>query len=980
MPRKLEENTTRPNLHLKKRLELLEAVPDEWYAIDLSTFSSKKKLFDYQESALRNAIKGLYYFYGKYGGNKREFFEDVYRNILPESFSINERLVDLYQEGGFEVYGKELLSYQIINRMSFWMATGSGKTLVIVKLIELLSNLMKLGLIPQKDILFLTHRDDLIGQFRRHVEEFNEGRIPSEKLELYELKEYGRVKTNLYNPTGIPVFYYRADLFDTEQSEKRIDFRNYLNDGNWYLILDEAHKGDREESKRQAIFNILCKNGFRFDFSATFTEEIDFITCAYEFNLAEFVRRGYGKHIYVSGEALRSFSRKEDFSPEEKQKILLKIFILLTGLIKAREKVKDKVPYHKPLLLVLVNSVNTEDSDMELFFRELARIAEGEVQDSHFQRAKDELIQELETANFQFESVRLSREFLDLLREITFEDVLEGVFNSKSTGTVEVVQIPQNKQELLFKLKSGDRPFALMKIGDITQWLKEKLEGYEVVERFEDESVFARLNEDEDINILMGSRAFYEGWDSNRPNVIAFINIGKGEEAKKFVLQSIGRGVRIEPFKNVRRRLEILYGNSQVDGETYRQVRDLATPVESLFVFGTKANNLETILQTLRTQREEEENLGDLFEINPEVQGKLLLVPEYEESELMLIDSNRNYPYPDPLNPEDKELVREFLEMDDRVLVCMFDANPRVLAKLKRDLDTLVRVEPNARKIDIPEVVLSRLLRYFSKKFYQASSFRELDREEDIIHFRHIRISKSKLNSIREKIERVKAYRDAERLTEELFNKAKSGEITKEEFYREYSKLPNKEETTEGLIIRYLATHYYIPIVLTKQETIDYIMHVIKTESERKFINELLEKLDTNPHLFDCDWWLFSKIDETLDKVYIPYYSENSSGIGKFKPDFIFWFRKGCKYLILFLDPKGTEHAANYRKIDGYSKLFEENGEPKTFTYEEECGKMEVRVMLRFWNKDLRGVPDAYLIYYVADLDKLAEEVKRLLS
>ena len=707
-----------PNLRLKTILDTLEDVEEGWYAIDLSTFSSKKNLFDYQQSALRNAIKGLYYFYGKYGGHKREFFEDVYRNILPESFPIKERIVDLYQQGGFEVYEKGLPYYQIINRMSFWMATGSGKTLVIVKLIELLSNLMKLGLIPQKDILFLTHRDDLIGQFKRHVEEFNEGRMPSEKLELYELKEYGRVKTGLYNPTGIPVFYYRADLFDIEQRERRIDFRNYLNDGNWYLVLDEAHKGDREESKRQAIFNILCKNGFRFDFSATFTEEIDFITCAYEFNLAEFVRRGYGKHIYVSGEALRSFSRKEDFSPEEKQKILLKIFILLTGLIEAREKVKDRVPYHKPLLLVLVNSVNTEDSDMELFFRELARIAEGEVRDSGFQRAKDELIQELENANFQFESVRLSREFFDLLREITFEEVLESVFNSKSTGTIEVVQIPQNRQELLFKLKSGDRPFALMKIGDITQWLKEKLEGYEVVEKFEDEGIFAKLNEEEDINILMGSRAFYEGWDSNRPNVIAFINIGKGEEAKKFVLQSIGRGVRIEPFKNVRRRLEILYGNSQVDGETYEQVRDWATPVESLFVFGTKANNLETILQTLRTQREEEENLGDLFETNPEVQGKLLLVPEYEESELMLTDSDRNHRY--PLNPEDKELVREFLEMDDRVLVCMFDANPRVLAKLRRDFDALVRVEPNARKIGIPEVVLKKLLEYFSKKFYQA--------------------------------------------------------------------------------------------------------------------------------------------------------------------------------------------------------------------------------------------------------------------
>ncbi|MCI4463768.1 MAG: hypothetical protein JHC30_06330, partial [Caldisericum sp.] len=110
-----------------------------------------------------------------------------------------------------------------------------------------------------------------------------------------------------------------------------------------------------------------------------------------------------------------------------------------------------------------------------------------------------------------------------------------------------------------------------------------------------------------------------------------------------------------------------------------------------------------------------------------------------------------------------------------------------------------------------------------------------------------------------------------------------------------------------------------------------------------------------------------------MAKVYIPYYSGSSSRIAKFKPDFIFWFRKGCKYLILFLDPKGTEHAANYKKIDGYSRIFEENGEPKVFAYENECGKLEVRVILRFWNKRLDDVPDAYLSYYVADLDKLAE-------
>jgi hypothetical protein len=154
--------------------------------------------------------------------------------------------------------------------------------------------------------------------------------------------------------------------------------------------------------------------------------------------------------------------------------------------------------------------------------------------------------------------------------------------------------------------------------------------------------------------------------------------------------------------------LEILHKNSQIDKETYQQVKDWTTPIESLFVFGTKASNLETILQTLAEQTEEEETLGDLFEINPEVQGKLLLAPEYEESGLKL-----------GLHPEDKEIAREFLELDDRILVCMFDVHPKVLMNLRNNLDVLVHADHQQRKIGIPEAVLKRLFGYFSAKFYK---------------------------------------------------------------------------------------------------------------------------------------------------------------------------------------------------------------------------------------------------------------------
>ena len=48
----------------------------------------------------------------------------------------------------------------------------------------------------------------------------------------------------------------------------------------------------------------------------------------------------------------------------------------------------------------------------------------------------------------------------------------------------------------------------------------------------------------------MGSRSFYEGWDSNRPNIINFINI-ELRQKQNFILQSIGRGIRIEPIKTI---------------------------------------------------------------------------------------------------------------------------------------------------------------------------------------------------------------------------------------------------------------------------------------------------------------------------------------------------------------------------------------------------------------------------------------------
>jgi hypothetical protein len=71
----------------------------------------------------------------------------------------------------------------------------------------------------------------------------------------------------------------------------------------------------------------------------------------------------------------------------------LKSLILLTAICRAGQKLKAIHPalYHQPLLMVLVNSVNTKDSDLKLFFRELVRIANGEIDETQWSDAKQEL-------------------------------------------------------------------------------------------------------------------------------------------------------------------------------------------------------------------------------------------------------------------------------------------------------------------------------------------------------------------------------------------------------------------------------------------------------------------------------------------------------------------------------------------------------------------------------------------------------------
>jgi len=981
-----------------------EQLPVLWKDIDFNKFSEHKSLYPYQREALQNATKIIYKFYNNFTDqeiSKKQFLKLCEQNGLNKdlqkrhfTYSDTENTAYNILSEYFEEDDYKLPAWNFINRMSFWMATGSGKSVVLIKLIELLQNLMRNEILPDNRILFLTHRPDLIEQLKKHITEFNEYTKKEKGIEFIfrDLREFPEqeMNGNLFKDTQINIYFYRSDLISDIQKENIVDFKNYDNNGKWFVILDEAHKGDSEESKRKQYFNVLSRNGFLFNFSATFTDDIDILSTVYNLNLAEYIKKGYGKHLYLFQEQFKNFKTTEnnkDFEEEEKQKIVLMSVIMLAFVKKQSEKIRNKFGidyYHNPLLLTLVNSVSAKESDLYLFFRELEKIAKKEVDETLFINAKSTLQNDLYAVRkAEFEGIELFEDVeIASIINLTFDEILKYVFNATTSGEFEVKRNPKNKQELSFRVKSGanSEPFALIKIGDIKEFEKNNLAHYDIEEEFDNISLFENIN-DSSINILMGSRAFYEGWDSNRPNIINFVNIGTHKDAKKFILQSIGRGIRIEPIKNQRKRLLPLINDGIIKDEDLKaKVKDINL-LETLFVFGTNQKAILSVLETLKGEQQEEEHQIGLFE--KDNFSHPLLIPVYKNA----LSNNEKRLKRLRINKEDFALYNDIVKtMNETAIAFNFNLkydDVAILTGKQKDSKNFKQVENE--KIGKVEPVVKHILNYYKIIPEEIDTFSKV--EEEIIHYNKISVTTSKtgsetsiefkrLEELKKKIKKAKNPVDKEQVKNELKQALANSEIDIDEYTEQIEKL--KDEVSSGtetfthrneeINIKKLLNHYYFPTVISGKDRIKWMKHIIDTSSEIEFVNAMEKLLKEDDNFFSqFDWWKFSKIDHSLDKkVRIPYI-DPYNGKRNFLPDFVFWLQKGNEYHILYIDPKGTGRSEYQFKVDGYRDLFVDSEGSEEKVKEFDFGDKKLKVHLRLATEDTAvfGDKDFYKMYWI---------------
>ncbi len=920
--------------------------------LDFKSFDSNKELLDYQQQALINAFRMLVAYFRDFKGSKKEFYAFYQEHYSFANCDFTHKKLNPLLKSHFKVENHCVSFENFINRLAFYMATGSGKTIVIIKLVELLSVAMGMGLIPKKNIMFFSANENLIKQFEKEIEKYNRGKDFSKQIDFKNLKsithkDFHRAPKGFFEK--IALFYYRADLMNDEESkENLLNYKDYWDNGENYVILDEAHKGNKSESKRQAIFSLLSLKGFLFNFSATFTEESDLITSVYNLSVGEWVKLGYGKEsVLLKKNNLNAFKDLKDLNDREKEIALLKALLLL-GM---QKRYKTESYFHDPLMLVFTHSVNVENSDAEIFFKTLARVIEND-DGNDFIKAKEDLLEEIKDPEFLFSANKDKdykvKVFKEGLKSMDFKGLKEEVFYA-SNGHIEVIINPKNNQEIAFKLNTSDKVFCLIKIGDITEWICEKLKSVKVVSKnlsFKEESYFSQIDKSS-INILVGSRTFETGWDSTRPSVILFLNIGLDDDAKKLVKQSFGRGVRIESLKNQRQRLAYL----DIDEAIKKDLKPNAAMLETLFVIPTNHASLEAILTIQKESENRGENRGSWREIKLEKTPieHALFVPCYrkEPTSILKIPENASFKMSEK---NFKDLKEYFDLMSEKHFILKHEIyDPKDYATLK---DMIQKV--HFKKVstwhykDLDYMISEIKGKLYPNQKVPKDEFNALDNEK-IVHFKRIKVKADKQEELIKTIQEVKEHAPLDKET--LRIKIAQGEIDPYDADKHKQDKTFKVDDAELLKLK---EHYYTPLI--KAKDCDWLKHVVKVKSEIDFLQELQDQETTKTLQENYDFWAFSKIDEHLDNLFIPYI--NNVAERRFFPDFIFWLQKGDTQIICFIDPKGITYADYEHKADAYKLFKDKIFNPKNDPY------FKIKVVLKFYG-DKDDVGDNYRDYWI---------------
>lgn len=434
-----------------------------------------------------------------------------------------------------------------LNKLAFWMATGSGKTLLMhVNILQYQHALAAHGRTRELNrILLLTPNEGLSQQ---HLREFEAAGIAAE----------------LFNKDGRGLFSGQAvEILEVtrlrdEMGEKTIAIDAF--EGNNLVLVDEGHRGASggKDGAWMKAREKLCEKGFSFEYSATFGQAVKgspALAALYakstlvDYSYRYFYREGFGKDYQILNlDADTQASHQELYLTA-----CLLTFYQQQRLFREQEGACRPFNIEKPLWVFVGGSVTAtlakaDATDIVEILKFLARyVSDRAGSTERIRRVLHEgLVTSIGRDLFANRFPVLNTTKLTPVQ--LFEETLATLFNAPAGGQLYVENLKGAAGEIALRLGAENEPFGVINVGDDTKLVKLCEEaGLTTGERDFATSLFHAINKpDSSVNLLIGSKKFTEGWSSWRVSTMGLMNVGKGEGAQ--IIQLFGRGVRLKGY------------------------------------------------------------------------------------------------------------------------------------------------------------------------------------------------------------------------------------------------------------------------------------------------------------------------------------------------------------------------------------------------------------------------------------------------
>jgi hypothetical protein len=837
-----------------------------------------------------------------------------------------------------------------INKIAYWSATGSGKTLLMhANILQYQFYLDKHGRRRELNrIILLTPNE---GLSKQHLREFEAAGLAAE----------------LFQKDGTGLFAgQRIEILDIHKLKDEMGDKTIAIDafeGNNLVLVDEGHRGASggEEGAWMRFRNALCEKGFSFEYSATFGQAVKgnrALTDTYakgilfDYSYRYFYGDGFGKDYQI-------LNLDEGTQANHLDAYLvacLLAFFQQQRLFREQSFAFRPFNIDKPLWIFVGGSVtktlaSRDASDIIEILKFLSRYVSN--RSASIERIERVLNQGLLTAagTNLFAGRFTYLNTIGLSAPQVFDETLAILFNAAGGGALHVENLKGATGEIALRVGDNE-PFGVINVGDDAKLVKLcEDNGIATQDSEFAGSFFHGINTPQStVNLLIGSKKFTEGWNSWRVSTMGLMNVGQTEGSQ--IIQLFGRGVRLKGYGSSLKRS----GKAQLPDEVERPKH--ISVLETLSIFGIRADYMAQFRDFL-----EEEGLP----VNDDrIEFMLPIIKNLGTQKLKMIrlkntingvstefgDAFRRLgPIPTLSTPDPtKEEATAYLQKNQVVL----NWYPKIQAMKSGGVaGGDVEAAPNEAHLDARHIAFLDLDRlYFELERFKAergwynlnlsadgiadlladqSWYQLLIPTEELAcdSFEKVRLwEEIALSLLKKFAERYYTFRKREwelphlefqELTENDPNFPKGRDEDGEGYYRilldrSQEEIVTKLTELKGLIENgdlkpwefsgmkavWFGRHLYEPLLYLDQNTVE-VSPVPLNKGERSLVEDVKLFHDGNPKFFaDKELYLLRNLSKGRGVGFFE--------AGNFHPDFILWLVSGERQSIAFVDPKGIRN------------------------------------------------------------------------